>query len=62
MGFLSAYAETTKTNFLANVKPQSIYSWMDKYCGSQPMKKIDDGALILAHQLIQRMKSKPTTN
>jgi hypothetical protein len=62
MGFLSAYAETTGTNFLAHVNPQSIYSWMDKYCANHPRKKIDDAALILAHQLMQQMKSKSTTN
>lgn len=56
MGFLSAYAMATRTNFLTNVKTQTIYDWMDKYCASHPSNKIEDGVIILAHELIQNMK------
>jgi len=58
MGFLSAYGETTRTNLVANVNPQSIFSWMDKYCASHPMKKIDDAVLVLAHELKRQVDSK----
>jgi hypothetical protein len=56
MGFLSAYAMATRTNFLINVKTHTIYEWMDKYCASHQSNKIEDGVLILAHDLIQKMK------
>jgi hypothetical protein len=56
MGFLGAYAMATKTNFLINVKTQTIYDWMDKYCAGHQANKINDGVLILAHELIKKMK------
>jgi hypothetical protein len=56
MGFLGAYAKATRTNFLVNVKTETIYIWMDKYCASHQSNKIGDGVLILAHELIQKMK------
>jgi hypothetical protein len=56
MGFLGAYAIATKTNFLINVKTQTIYDWMDKYCADHQANKINDGVLILAHELILKKK------
>jgi hypothetical protein len=56
IGFLSAYSEATRINFLDNIKLQSIYTWMDKYCANHPLAQINDGALILANGLIRKMK------
>ena len=56
IGFLGAYSEATRIPFLENVKTQSIYNWMDKYCASHPSEKINDGALALAHELIREME------
>jgi hypothetical protein len=55
IGFLSGYSSITSIDFLANVNTQSIFVWMDNYCTSHPSKRIDDGALVLAHELIQKM-------
>ena len=56
ISFLNGYSVATKIKFLTNVKSEYIFNWMDKYCGSHQQDKINDGALILAHQLIQQMK------
>ena len=60
IGFLSAYAEGTKTNFLAGAKEKDIYHWIDQYCAAHPLKKIDDVSLTLAHELARKktVKSK----
>jgi len=55
VGFLSGYSVTANIDFLADIKTQSIYVWMDKYCASHPNKKIDDGSLQLVHELIDKM-------
>ena len=56
VGFLGGYAMSNGVDFLAEVKTQSVYTWMDKYCASHPQKKIEDGAIILVHELIQKME------
>jgi hypothetical protein len=56
MGFLGAYAKATRKNFLINVNTQTIFDWMDKYCARHPSQKIEDGVVILAHELILKMK------
>ena len=56
ISFLNGYSAATKIKFLTNVKSEYVFNWMDKYCTSHPQDKINDGALILAHQLIQWMK------
>ena len=58
-GFLSAYAEGTKTNFLAGVKEKDLFRWIDQYCASHPVKKIDEVSLTLAHELARKMTIKP---
>ena len=59
IGFLTAYAEGTKINFLAGVKEKDIFHWIDKYCSTYPLKRIDDATLILAHELKRKMAVKP---
>jgi len=59
IGFLTAYSEATRTNFLVGVQEKDIYRWIDKYCANHPVKKIDDVSLTLAHELAQEMKTKP---
>ena len=56
VSFLNGYALATKIRFLDNVKTGYVFNWMDKYCASHQKDKINDGALTLAHQLIQQMK------
>ncbi len=56
ISFLNGYSKTTKIKFLTNVRSEYVFNWMDKYCTSHQQNKINDGALVLAHQLIQEMK------
>ena len=60
LGFLSSYSVTTRINFMAEVPAKSIFIWMDKYCANHTNKKIDEGALILAHQLTEKVQHSPT--
>jgi hypothetical protein len=63
ISFLNGYSVATKIKFLTDIKSENVYHWMDKYCKSRPQDKINDGALMLAHQLIQRMKkTDPNSN
>ena len=56
IGFLSGYSVATRTDFLDNIKVVYVFSWMDKFCATHPLAKIDDGALSLSHELIRKMK------
>ena len=56
VGFLGGYSTATGIDFLTDVKTQAMYVWMDKYCASHPLKKVDDGSVILVHELIQKME------
>lgn len=56
LAFLNGYSVATRIKFLSNVKSEYVLNWMDRFCAIHQQDKINDGVLILAHQLIQQMK------
>jgi hypothetical protein len=56
VGFISGYAVVSGTDSLLDIKIQAMYIWMDKYCASHPLKKVEDGAVNLVHELVRKTK------
>ena len=58
MGYLSALAVYTDSDFLRGTDNESMYLWLDKYCRENPLKSISDGADQLAGELGKRRQQR----
>jgi hypothetical protein len=57
-GYLSGIAVGTGNEFLRNANAESLWSWMDNYCKANPLNNVDNGAISLSNELIQRSSPK----
>ena len=55
VGYLSGEASALQLDFLNGVDPESIYLYVDNYCGKNPLNESSDGANSLINKLIDRM-------
>jgi hypothetical protein len=50
LGMLNGLAFTSGKNFWANLEPDQVYFWMDRYCDNNPLSNTTDGAIKLMNE------------
>jgi hypothetical protein len=54
IGYLSGLTSAWNKDILAGTDNSSIYLWVDNYCQTNPMMRLDDAAEALARDLLQQ--------
>ena len=49
-GTLNGLALASGKNFWANLEPDQVYFWMDRYCDNNPLSNTTDGAIKLMNE------------
>jgi len=50
IGMLNGLAFTSDKDFLANLEPDQVHFWMDRYCDNNPLSNTTDGAIKLMNE------------
>ncbi|MDB4235113.1 hypothetical protein N9828_01320 [bacterium] len=50
IGMLNGLAFTSGRNFWANLEPDQVFFWMDRYCDNNPLSNTTDGAIKLMNE------------
>jgi hypothetical protein len=50
IGMLNGLAFASGKNFWANLEPDQIHFWMDRYCDNNPLSNTTDGAIKLMNE------------
>ena len=50
IGMLNGLAYTSDKNFWANLEPDQVHFWMDRYCDNNPLSNTTDGAIKLMNE------------
>ena len=50
IGMLNGLAYTSDKNFWADLEPDQVYFWMDRYCDNNPLSNTTDGAIKLMNE------------
>ena len=50
LGMLNGLAYASGKNFWANLEPDQVYFWMDRYCDNNPLSNTTDGAIKLMNE------------
>ena len=50
IGMLNGLAFTSDKDFWANLEPDQVYFWMDRYCDNNPLSNTTDGAIKLMNE------------
>jgi len=57
-GYITAYNIQTPGvySILGSTDMESVRLWMDKYCQENPLKKLNNGMIVLTHELLPNRK------
>ena len=50
IGMLNGLAYTSDKNFWADLEPDQVFFWMDRYCDNNPLSNTTDGAIKLMNE------------